>query len=129
MGMLKTVSGLPTSNTEDVPLIGTCPNCEGDDDEVDAAGNCAEPTGCHVSGHKRVCWDPQTTLDTFNRRTDCTSYGTDPQKVVFCVDSHDIIWGNITTWQGISSYSYSSSGILGSNTGIQGIMATTAPPS
>merc|ERR1712113_999960 len=107
--MLKTVTGLPLVNTASVPLMGTCPNCEGDEDE---------PNGLvHVSGHARVCWDPQATLDTFNRRTDCSD--ANGRKAVFCVDAHDSIWGNITTWSGISSYSHSySSGIVGSNTGI-----------
>merc|ERR1712187_679897 len=28
--MLKTVTGIPSTNTMSVPLVGTCPNCEGD---------------------------------------------------------------------------------------------------
>lgn len=101
--MLKTVTGLPQTNTMTKPLIGTCPNCEGDADEYDASGVALGVE--HASGHMRVCWDPGMTLDTLNRRTDCSAGA----KAVLCVDSHDSIWGNITTWGGISTYSHSAS--------------------
>jgi len=101
--MMKTVMGLPQTNTFSKPLIGTCPNCEGDDDEYDASG---QPMGIeHASGHARVCWDPGAALDTLNRRTNCES---GVAKVVLCVDAHDSVWTN-TNWADISSYSHSSS--------------------
>merc|ERR1712113_1183306 len=86
------------TNTMSVPLVGTCPNCEGDADEDPSILS-------HASGHARVCWDPAATLDTINRRTDCSS----GRKAVLCVDSHDHLWGNITNWGGISAYSHSAS--------------------
>lgn len=99
--MLKTVSGLPSTNTMTVPLMGPCPNCEGDDDELDIVTGV--PVGLeHATGHARVCWDPSDPLDTKSRRTDCGGN----RIAVLCVDAHDSKWGNITSWSEISAYSY-----------------------
>merc|ERR1712107_379212 len=76
--MLKTVTNLPATNTFAVPIIGTCPNCAGDEDEYDVLTGALIGTA-HASGHARVCWDPGATLDTASRRTDC---GTATKKAV-----------------------------------------------
>merc|ERR1712217_593345 len=101
--MLRTVDGLPQTNIWSVPVIGTCPNCEGDDDEYDILSGEFFGTVQHQSGHSRVCWDPGATLDTKNRRTDC---GSATEKVVLCVDTHDSVWGNITTFDQMTQFTY-----------------------
>jgi hypothetical protein len=73
--MLRSVDELPSNNIASVPLIGTCPNCEGDDDQQGGPQ--------HVSGHSRVCWDPSAQLDASSKRTDCT--GWNGRKAVMCV--------------------------------------------
>jgi hypothetical protein len=72
--MLRSIENLPTKNTAAVPLMGTCPNCEGDDDDPDG-----QP---HASGHARVCWDPTKPLDATRKRTDCSQ----GRKAVLCVE-------------------------------------------
>merc|ERR1712190_437528 len=81
--MLKTVTGLPQVNTNidqvdpsqtnGLSLIGTCPNCNGDEDEddVDILGNKIPGITLHKSGHQRVCWRDGESLDTQSRSTDC----------------------------------------------------------
>merc|ERR1712217_839523 len=123
--MLKTVTGLPQVNdnidlvdpfqTQGLSLIGTCPNCNGDEDEddVDIHGNAIPDVDKHVSGHLRVCWRYQEPLDTQSRATDCAQkqpITANPSNfVVLCVDAHDAAWTGITNWEGIKSYSHSSS--------------------
>jgi hypothetical protein len=74
--MLRSIENLPTRNTASVPLIGTCPNCAGDDDEAEGEQ--------HVSGHSRVCWDPDVPLDATRKRTDCS--GVNGRKALLCVE-------------------------------------------
>merc|ERR1719291_518655 len=116
--MLKTVTGLPQvnenidaaapSNTNGLSLIGTCPNCNGDEDEADTdiLGNQIPGVAKHVSGHMRVCWRNDEALDTQSRSTDCAS-GSTAKFVVLCVDAHDAAWTGITDWNGIKAYSHS----------------------
>jgi hypothetical protein len=73
--MLKAIDGLPQTNTAGVPLMGTCPNCQGDPDEAGGPQ--------HASGHARVCWQPDSFLLTQYRNTDCSSGGL---KAVICVE-------------------------------------------
>jgi hypothetical protein len=71
--MLRSIEGMPSTNTAEIPLMGTCPNCAGDDDTGDVP--------IHVSGHFRVCWDPSARLAQDTKRTDCTA----GRKAVMCV--------------------------------------------
>merc|ERR1712039_422461 len=119
--MLKTVTGLPQVNTNvdvvdpsqtaGLSLIGTCPNCNGDEDEddVDMLGNVIPNVEKHVSGHKRVCWRDGEALDTQSRATDCAASVPAGNFIVLCVDAHDAAWTGITNWEGITSYSHSAS--------------------
>merc|ERR1719203_2457662 len=85
--MLRTVEGCPPTNTAEIPLMGTCPNCEGDDDEAPAPYNPHDGSAYddspprHASGHARVCWDPAAPLTTEGRRTDCHG----GKKAILCV--------------------------------------------
>jgi hypothetical protein len=72
--MLRSIEGIPLRNTAAVPLLGTCPNCAGLDDEPDA-------DVVHLSGHFRVCWDPEAALNAIQKRKDCSS----GKKAVMCV--------------------------------------------
>jgi hypothetical protein len=67
------VDGAPSTNTASVPLMGTCPGCEGIADSQSGVS--------HPSGHARVCWDPTSTLDQAGRRRDCGP----GRKAVMCV--------------------------------------------
>jgi len=70
-----TVLGIPRTNTGKVPLIGTCPNCEGKDDR-----DCS-------SGHLRKCWRTGKSLSLKDMSEDCLS----GDRVVLCVkDNSDI---------------------------------------
>jgi hypothetical protein len=70
-----TVLGIPRTNTGKVPLLGTCPNCEGDDDDD------------RKSGHLRKCWRAGKNLNMKDKSTNC---GQGP-RVVLCVnDNPDI---------------------------------------
>jgi hypothetical protein len=80
--MLRSIEGLPTRNTAAVPLIGTCPNCAGDDDVDDSVVT-------HLSGHSRVCWDPEVSLDATRKRNDCSS----GKKAVLCVE--ELTYGGV----------------------------------
>jgi len=68
-----TIDGAPAENTAQVPLIGTCPNCEGAEDMPELPQ--------HASGHARICWDPGEPLTSAARRTDCSQ----GRKAVLCV--------------------------------------------
>lgn len=76
--MLRSIQDAPATNGAGVPLMGTCPNCEGDSDDPDGAQ--------HISGHFRVCWDDGKALTPFDKRTDCSDGG---QKAVLCVEDKD----------------------------------------
>lgn len=70
-----TVLGIPRNNTAPIPLIGTCPNCEGNDDKSRA------------SGHLRKCWRVGKPLTMKDQSEDCG----EGQRVVLCViDNPDI---------------------------------------
>jgi len=69
----RTVENAPERNTAPVPLMGTCPGCEGDPNQ-----DVGEE---YLSGHARVCWDPDVMINENNRRTDCGR----GHKAVMCV--------------------------------------------
>merc|ERR1712048_424708 len=71
--MLRTIEKAPKVNPARVPLMGTCPNCEGDEDDPDGTQ--------HVSGHARVCWDTAAPLSATSKRTGCSA----GKKAVLCV--------------------------------------------
>lgn len=71
----QTVEGIPTTNTASSPLLGACPNCEGDDDKW------------FQSGHSRVCWDSDAALDFDSRRDNC---GTGKKSILCVMDRADI---------------------------------------
>lgn len=64
-----TVEGIPTTNDADTPLIGACPNCDGDEGVS------------FISGHARVCWNPGKTLGHAEKNTDCSK----GPKAILCV--------------------------------------------
>jgi len=71
----QTVEGIPETNTAGVPLMGTCPHCDGD------AGF------AYASKHARVCWGPGKDLDSASKNTACAT----GLKAVLCViDRGDI---------------------------------------
>lgn len=72
--MLRALEDLPLDNTAPAPLLGTCPNCEGELDESDGVQ--------HKDGHARICWDPGAKLNMANKRGDCSS----GMKSVLCVE-------------------------------------------
>jgi len=71
--LLRSVKGMPNTNTASLPLMGPCPNCAGDNDETGGP--------VHFSGHARICWDPGEELAGMTRRTDCTA----GRKAVLCI--------------------------------------------
>lgn len=54
---------MPLTNTAAKPLLGSCPDCEGD---TDVTGGTQ-----HRSGHARVCWDAGAELKLATQRTNC----------------------------------------------------------
>jgi hypothetical protein len=74
--MQKTLDGVPDYNTAGLPLMGSCPNCEGEYDEDDGPQ--------HASHHARVCWYPNSYLSTAGARNDCQS----GRKAVLCVEEY-----------------------------------------
>jgi hypothetical protein len=76
--LLRSLEDIPKINSAPTPLLATCPNCEGDEDEVDDDPD----TPVHVSGHARVCWDPDAMLDHHGKRTGCSA----GKKSVLCVE-------------------------------------------
>jgi hypothetical protein len=83
--MLKAIDGMPQTNTAGLPIIGTCPNCQGDPDEADGPQ--------HASGHARVCWQPDSVLVMQYRSTDCTA----GRKAVVCVEEIQLPTANKST--------------------------------
>jgi predicted nucleic acid-binding Zn-ribbon protein len=67
------VTGAPETNTASVPLMGTCPGCEGILD--------SESGVTHPNGHARICWDQDSPLTTAGKREDC-GHG---RKALMCV--------------------------------------------
>lgn len=73
----------PQTNTATLPLLGTCPHCEGD--PVSGGGDLlAEQLGLEQASrqHARVCWDVGVPLTMQARRTDCST----GRKAVMCVE-------------------------------------------
>jgi hypothetical protein len=81
--MLRSIDGMPDRNEEIVPMMGTCPNCDGDKDDPEGTP--------HASGYARICWDPDAKLDHASKRTDCST----GKKAVMCVQDRD--YGNPPT--------------------------------
>lgn len=69
------VEGMPVNNTADVPVLGACPQCEGDTDSSNKAG------------HSRICWDKDVPLDRPSRRLNCN---TGPKAIMCVYDRGDI---------------------------------------
>jgi len=67
------VFGMPESNTASVPVIGTCPNCEGDADPMNLQ--------LHASGHARVCWQVGQAFNATTRSRICSA----GPKALLCV--------------------------------------------
>jgi hypothetical protein len=67
------IKNAPETNTAHVPLLGACPGCEGISDDESGVP--------HPSGHARICWDPDSTLNADERREDC-GHG---RKAIMCV--------------------------------------------
>lgn len=74
--MLHTLDGVPEYNTAGLPLMGTCPNCEGVEDESDGPQ--------HASHHARMCWYPNSYLSQQGARMDCQQ----GRKAVLCVEEY-----------------------------------------
>jgi len=70
---MRTVEGIPETNTADLPLIGACPNCAG------------EEATDFPSGHKRVCWRKGKKLTPKHKSQNCAA----GQKAVLCVTDRD----------------------------------------
>mmetsp|Transcript_78260 Transcript_78260/g.175410 ORF Transcript_78260/g.175410 Transcript_78260/m.175410 type:complete len:892 (-) Transcript_78260:84-2759(-) len=79
--LLRSVKGMPNTNTASLPLMGPCPNCAGDNDETGGP--------VHFSGHARICWDPGEELAGMTRRTDCTA----GRKAVLCIQETEMPTG------------------------------------
>jgi len=69
----QTVEGIPETNTAELPLVGTCPNCAGDE------------AADFPSGHKRVCFRPGKELTPSGKSTNCAS----GKKAVLCVTDRE----------------------------------------
>lgn len=65
----QTIQGIPKINSAPTPLLGTCPDCEGERDDM------------FQSGHSRVCWDPGVPLSMDHRRSNCGA----GKKAIMCV--------------------------------------------
>jgi len=72
--MLRALEDLPLDNSAPAPLLGTCPNCEGEIDQPDGIQ--------HKDGHARICWDPAAKLNMESKRGDCSS----GMKSILCVE-------------------------------------------
>jgi hypothetical protein len=75
--LLRSIEDMPSSNTASVPLMGTCPNCEGTPDVPDGVQ--------HASLHSRICWDPDAEINGVTKRRDCST----GRKAVMCVQDRD----------------------------------------
>lgn len=73
---LRSIEGMPSTNTAGAPLFGTCPHCDGDPDDPEGEQ--------HASGHSRVCWQDDAYLDMNSRNTDCSA----GKKAVLCVEDY-----------------------------------------
>jgi hypothetical protein len=83
--MQQAIDGMPSHNTANAPLLGTCPHCAGDADT---------PGGpVHASGHARTCWDAGSLLDGVSMRSNC---GHLSYKAVLCVADRFDVAGNLT---------------------------------
>lgn len=68
-----TIHEMPLNNTAPKPLLGACPQCDGEPDAADGVQ--------HKSGHARICWDAGAELKLATQRRTC---GTPPFSVA-CV--------------------------------------------
>jgi hypothetical protein len=66
---MRTVEGIPETNTAEYPVMATCPNCGGD-----AAMDLP-------SKHKRICWSPGMDLESKAKSTNCAS----GRKAILCI--------------------------------------------
>lgn len=64
----QSVEQIPITNTADVPLLGACPLCEGDE-------------GSYVDKHARLCWQPDKNLNHVDKSTSCSK----GMKAILCV--------------------------------------------
>lgn len=71
----QTVEGIPETNTAELPLLGTCPHCQGDE------------AADLQSGHKRVCWKQGADLSPKAKSTNCAS----GKKALLCVSNRENI--------------------------------------
>merc|ERR1719408_69477 len=71
----QTVEDIPETNTADLPLIGACPHCQGDE------------AADFPSGHKRICWKQGKDLSAKEQSTDCAS----GKKALLCVTDRENI--------------------------------------
>merc|ERR1719160_1955817 len=71
----QTVEGIPEANTADLPVIGTCPHCQGD-----------EATD-FPSGHKRICWKQGNEFSSKAKSTNCAV----GKKALLCVSDRENI--------------------------------------
>jgi hypothetical protein len=65
----QTLEGMPETNTADLPLVGACPNCAGDE------------AADFPSGHKRICFRQGKDLNHKGKATNCAA----GKKAVLCV--------------------------------------------
>jgi hypothetical protein len=69
----QTVEGIPVTNTAELPLIGTCPHCQGDEaSEL-------------PSGHKRICWRQGKDLTPKGQVSNCAT----GSKALLCVTDRE----------------------------------------
>lgn len=65
----RTIQDIPQSLSSQAPLLGACPNCEGEEDEM------------YKSGHARICWKEGSSLDLQGESLKCGK----GKKVILCV--------------------------------------------
>lgn len=71
----QTVEGIPVTNTADVPLLGACPHCEGNDE------------ASYIDKHARLCWPSGKALNHKDKLKNCGK----GLKAILCVEDQ----GNI----------------------------------
>lgn len=65
----RTIQDIPQKLSSGEPLLGACPNCEGEEDEM------------YKSGHARICWKQGASLDLQGESLKCGK----GKKVILCV--------------------------------------------
>merc|ERR1719428_36914 len=71
--LARSIANMPDINSAEVPVMGTCPGCEGEKD--------SEDSDTHASKHSRICWDPKESLNSAQARYTCNQ----GKKAVMCV--------------------------------------------